>query len=207
MNIKKLILEGEGTQLDFKKTITHLHKIAKCMVAFANNKGGKILVGVMDDGTIKGVKSEEEERYMLLKAGTQYCRPIIEPKFSEHYIDGKIVLMAEIEESDVKPHYALGDDDKWWVYVRVKDKSVLASKIVVDVLSKETNGDDVVIEFSSKEKALLAYLEEHKRITLTEYSKLINITRRRASKVLVNLILSGIIKVHSSEKIEFYTAA
>jgi predicted HTH transcriptional regulator len=207
MNIKKLILEGEGVQLDFKKTITHVHKIAKTMVAFANNRGGTILVGVMDDGSIKGVKNEEEEKYQLIKAGTYYCRPIIEPRFTEYVIDGVIVLAVEIPQSDVKPHYALGEDDKYWAYIRVKDKSVLASKIVIDVLRKETKGEAALIEFSSKEKALLEYLAANERITLMEFCKLINISRRRASRILVNLVLSGVIRVHSTEKTEFYTAA
>lgn len=207
MNIKKLILEGEGVRLDFKKTITHVHKIAKTMVSFANNKGGVILVGVMDDGTIKGVKSEEEEKYQLSKAGTFYCKPPIEPIFTEYEIDGKIVLAVVIEESETKPHYALGEDEKWWAYIRVKDKSVLASKIVVDVLKKETKGDNNLIIYTSKEKALLEYLAENERITLLEFCKLINISRRRASKILVNLVLSGVIRVHSTEKTEYYTAA
>lgn len=207
MNIKKLILEGEGVQLDFKKTITHVHKIAKTMVAFANNKGGTMLVGVMDDGSIKGVKNEEEEKYQLIKAGTYYCRPMIEPRFTEVIVDGVLVLVVDVPESDIKPHYALGEDDKWWAYIRVKDKSVLASKIVIDVLRKETKGDGALIEFSSKEKALLEYLEANERITLMEFCKLINISRRRASRILVNLVLSGVIRVHSTEKTEFYTAA
>jgi predicted HTH transcriptional regulator len=207
MNIKKLILEGEGVRLDFKKTITHVHKIAKTMVSFANNRGGVILVGVMDDGSIKGVKSEEEEKYQLVKAGTFYCKPNIEPIFTEYEIDGKIVLAVVIEESEVKPHYALGEDEKWWAYIRVKDKSVLASKIVVDVLKKETKGDNNLIIYTSKEKALLEYLADNERITLLEFCKLINISRRRASKILVNLVLSGVIRVHSTEKTEYYTAA
>ena len=207
MNIKKLILEGEGVRLDFKKTITHVHKIAKTMVSFANNRGGVILVGVMDDGSIKGVKSEEEEKYQLTKAGTFYCKPSIEPIFTEYEIDGKIVLAVVIEESDVKPHYALGEDEKWWAYIRVKDKSVLASKIVVDVLKKETKGDNNLIIYTTKEKALLEYLADNERITLLEFCKLINISRRRASKILVNLVLSGVIRVHSTEKTEYYTAA
>ncbi|MGB4774899.1 MAG: ATP-binding protein, partial [Daejeonella sp.] len=62
MKIKNLILEGEGATLDFKKTITSCEKIARTMVSFANNKGGRLLVGVSDDGTINGVKSEEEEK-------------------------------------------------------------------------------------------------------------------------------------------------
>ncbi len=207
MNIKRLIMEGEGVQLDFKKTITHVHKIAKTIVAFANNKGGKILIGVMDDGSIKGVKSEEEEKYQITKAAQFYCSPPIEPKFSEHYFDGATVVMVEIEASNTKPHFALGEDQKWWAYIRVKDKSVLASKIVLDVLKKESKGESALIEFSSKEKALLEYLEANEKITLKEYCNLINISRRRASRILVNLVLSGVIRVHSSEKTEFYTAA
>jgi predicted HTH transcriptional regulator len=53
MNIRKLILEGEGVTQDFKKKITSCEKIAKTMVSFANNKGGRLLVGISDDGTIQ----------------------------------------------------------------------------------------------------------------------------------------------------------
>ena len=177
------------------------------MVAFANNKGGKILIGVMDDGTVKGVKNEEEERFMLLKAGTHFCRPQIIPKFTEHIVDGHLVLVAEIEASDVKPHYALDDQDKWWVYVRVKDKCVLASKIVIDVLQKAKSIEPVIINFSEKEKTLLEYLQANEKITLMAFCDLIKCHRRQGSKILVNLILSGIIRVHYSDKTEYYTAA
>lgn len=207
MNIRRMILEGEGTYVDFKKTITSCEKIAKTLVAFANNKGGRLLIGVLDDGTIKGVKSEEEEKYMITRAAHFFSRPALEPAFEEIYVDDKLVLVAEIAESDMKPHYALGDDGKWWAYIRVKDKSVLASKIVVDVLRKETKGENVLIEYSSKEKGLLEYLESNHRITVREYCTLLNLSRRRAQRILVNLVLSGVIRVHTTEKEEFYTAA
>lgn len=206
-HIRQLILEGEGVQLDFKKTITSCEKIAKTLAAFANNKGGRLLVGVADDGSITGVKSEEEEKYMLNKAGSFYCRPAVEPIFEEIYIDDKIVLSAEIKESDTKPHYALGENKKWWAYIRVKDKSLLASKIVVDVLRRGSKEEGVYIEYSSKEKALLEYLDEHERITAREYSKMLNLSRRRTQRILVNLVLSGVIRVHTTEKEEYYTAA
>src|ERR1700759_829492 len=153
MNLKKLIFEGEGVSLDFKKTITSCEKIARTMVAFANNKGGKLLIGVYDDGTIKGVKSEDEERYMINKAATFYASPPLEPQFEEVYVDDKLVLVVDIPESKTKPHYALAEDEKWWVYVRVKDKSLLASKVVVDVLQRSGDNEGVLIEYSAKEKA------------------------------------------------------
>ncbi|MEJ6979937.1 RNA-binding domain-containing protein [Pedobacter sp. P351] len=206
-HIKQLIFEGEGVTLDFKKTITSCEKIAKTMVSFANNKGGRLLVGVADNGDIKGVKSEEEEKYMLTKAANFFCRPAVDVQFEEVYFDNKIVLIAEIKESDSKPHYALGDDKKWWVYIRVKDKSLLASKIVVDVLKGSSKEEGVFIEYSSKEKALLEYLDENEKITSKEYGKILNLSRRRAQRILVNLVLSGVIRLHTTEKEEYYTAS
>ncbi|WP_374164171.1 RNA-binding domain-containing protein [Arcticibacter sp. MXS-1] len=206
-HIRQLILEGEEVSLDFKKTITSCSKIAKTLVAFANNKGGRLLIGVADNGEVKGVRSEDEEKYMLTKAAHFYCRPALEPTFEEVYMDDKIVLVAEIKESDMKPHYALGEDNKWWVYIRVKDKSLLASKIVVDVLKADAKDEGVLIEYSSKEKALLEYLDTNERITAREYSKMLNLSRRRAQRILVNLVLSGLIRVHTTEKEEFYTAS
>lgn len=206
MNIRKLIFEGEGVSLDFKKTITSCEKIAKTMVSFANNKGGRLLIGVADDGTIKGVKSEDEERYMITKAAHLYARPALEPVFEEVYFDNKLVLVVDTPESNLKPHYALAEDGKWWVYVRVKDKSILASKIVVDVLKRSADKNGVLIEYSSKEKTLLEYLEKAERITVKEYCDLIKIGRRQAQRILVNLVLSGVIRIHTSEKEEYYTA-
>lgn len=207
MNIKRLILEGENVSLDFKKTISNCEKIAKTLVAFANNKGGKLLIGVADDGTIKGVKSEEEEKYMITKAAHQFCKPAIEPRFEEYMVDDKLVLVAEVPKSDTKPHYALDDQGQWWVYFRVQDKSVLASKILIDVLKCDGEQEGTLIKYSEQEKALLSYLDTHGRITLKEFSKLTRSAYKKAQKIIVNLILSGIILPHITEKEEYYILA
>ena len=206
MNIKKQIFEGEGVSLDFKKTISSCEKIARTMVSFANNKGGRLLIGVADDGNIKGVKSEDEERYMITRAAHMFAKPALEPIFEEVYVDDKLVLVVDIEQSVLKPHYALGDDGKWWVYVRVKDKSVLASKIVVDVLKRSAGDTGVMLAYSDNEKMLLKYLEKTDRITIIEFCKMLKLTRRRAQRILVALELSGVVRIHTSEKEEYYTA-
>ena len=206
MNIKKQIFEGEGVSLDFKKTISSCEKIARTMVSFANNKGGRLLIGVADDGNIKGVKSEDEERYMITRAAHMFAKPALEPIFEEVYVDDKLVLVVDIKQSVLKPHYALGDDGKWWVYVRVKDKSVLASKIVVDVLKRSAGDTGVMLAYSDNEKMLLKYLEKTDRITIIEFCKMLKLTRRRAQRILVDLVLSGVVRIHTSEKEEYYTA-
>ena len=176
------------------------------MSSYANNKGGRLLIGVADDGTIKGVKSEDEERYMITKAAHMFCKPALEPLFEEVYVDDKLVLVVTIDASNLKPHYSLAEDGKWWVYVRVKDKSVLASKIVVDVLKRSSDETGVLIEYSANEKNLLEYLEKSNRITVREFCELLKLTRKRAQRILVDLILSGVIRIHTTEKEEYYTA-
>jgi len=198
------IQEGEGLQQDFKKTISSQIKIAKTIVSFANTRGGRIIIGVNDQGKITGIKSDEEI-FMIEGAATFYAKPEVPVEFHLFEVQNKSVLVIEIPESQNKPHYAKDEDGKWWVYIRVKDQTVLASKIVVEVLKKEAQKENILIEYSSKEKALLQYLAVHNRITLAEFSKLVNISKRRASRILVNLICSGIIRSHHTEKVEFYT--
>ncbi len=205
MNIRELILQGEGTTLDFKKTITSTEKIAKSLVAFANNQGGVLLIGVADDGNIVGVKSEDEERYMITKAAHQFCKPAIEPVFEEININHKLVLAVHIPKSEIKPHYALDANKEWWVYYRVKDKTVLASKIVIDMLKEEQSQTGKMIMYSDVERKLFNYLEEQGRITLKQFTKLTRLSNKKAQQLLVNLLVSGILQLHLSEKEEYFT--
>ncbi|MDP4292685.1 MAG: ATP-binding protein [Bacteroidota bacterium] len=58
--IRKLIEQGEHQQQDFKFEISDARKIARSLAAFANTDGGRLLVGVKDNGAIAGVRSNEE---------------------------------------------------------------------------------------------------------------------------------------------------
>ncbi len=204
--IKRYLIDGEGDMLDYKQEISSAHKIAKTMVSFANHKGGTLLVGVRDNRSIAGIRTEDE-KYMLDLAASFYCKPEIILEILEHDIGGKIVLECIVPEGEIKPYSAKGEDGKWWVYVRNKDKSLLASKVVVDVLRRQASSDGTLIEYGKNEEMLLKYLEENERITLNEFKKKVNISRWRASKILVNLISAGVIRNHTHEKTEFYTLA
>ena len=98
-----LIATGESETLDFKQTISDASKIAKTIVSFANNKGGTLLIGVRDNGSIAGIRSEDE-KYMLELAGSFYCSPKIDISFIEHEIDNRIVIEAHIPEGKEKPY-------------------------------------------------------------------------------------------------------
>jgi len=203
-HILKMLIKGEDDTLDFKQTISNASKIAKTMCAFANHKGGTLLVGIRDNKTVAGVKSEDE-KYMLDLAASFYCKPEVKIDLEEWEIEGKLIIECRVHQGKDKPYYSKDEEGNWWVYIRVNDKSLLASKIVVDVLRRQNETNGTLINYSSKEKALLEFLSNNERITLKQYTKMLNISRYRASRILVNLISAGIIRSHTYEKTEFYT--
>ena len=74
--LRRLVSHGESETLEFKRKVAHPEKIVKEIVAFANTKGGKLLIGVSDDGTIPGVKFPEDEIYALNNTIEKLCKPI-----------------------------------------------------------------------------------------------------------------------------------
>ena len=95
--IQDLINQGEHQRLDFKFEITDSRKIARTLVAFSNTDGGKLLIGVKDNGAIAGIKSIEE--YHMIEAAAQmYCKPGINFDAKEWNIGGKKVLEISISK-------------------------------------------------------------------------------------------------------------
>lgn len=210
--LKALISEGENFKIEFKRQFSSVEKIAKELIAFANTKGGMILFGVDDDGTIYGVESEKSEIDLIREAAREYCEPPIEPIVQVIELNRKDVVVAIVEESRTKPHRlqdfrdVISRDAK--VYIRINDKSVIASREVVRILESENpDSEPLSIIIGENERRLFKYLEEKERITVKDYAKLVNISERRASRILVNLVRAGVIRIHTEERLEYFTSA
>ena len=201
--IRNLIKEGENQQLDFKFEISDSKKIAKTLVAFANTNGGKLLVGVKDNGKIAGVRYDEEY-YMVEAAAQLYCKPEIKFSSREWQLNGKIVLEIIVPKSENKPHYAYDHDGRWLAYIRVDDQNLLANDVMIKVWKNSRKSRGVKIHYTDNEKLLLDFLEQNKRITLSKFCKIAKITRFDAKKILINLISIQIIDIVFTEKQIYY---
>lgn len=208
--LNEIIENGENATVEFKRKFTEPEKIAKEMIAFANTKGGKILFGIDDDKKVAGVESEKGEIEYIDLAAQFYCEPPVNYAIDIMHIYRKDVIVVNIEESRTKPHRLIEngkeDDDETRVYIRVNDKSVLASKETIKVLKKlNPDSPPQIINLGDKEKALLDYLGKNERITLREFREMLNLSNRRASRILVNLVRADLIRLHNFEKEDFYT--
>jgi predicted HTH transcriptional regulator len=202
--IKKLISEGEHQQLDFKFEISDARKIAKSLVAFANTDGGRLLIGVKDNGKVAGVRSDEE-LYMIEAAASMYCKPEIKISSQHWNVDGRTVLEIWVDESDQKPHYACDDKGKWWVYVRSGDQNLLAPPVLYRAMRMKNSADGVFMEYSDKESLLINYLNENDSITLQRYMQLAHLTRKEATEILARMLSLHVISVRLSENDSFYS--
>jgi predicted HTH transcriptional regulator len=77
--------------------------------------------------------------------------------------------------------------------------------IVLDVLKRNNGKQPNIVQYTRHEENLLKYLRTNERITTKEVCKLLNISRWRAQKILVSLVSAGIIRNHTTEKLEFFT--
>jgi predicted HTH transcriptional regulator len=163
---------------------------------------------VDDDGTIVGVESEKTELDLIDESAEFYCEPPVSIAIEIIPHNHRDVVAVMVEESDSKPHYVKNETGELNVFIRVNDNTVIASKEVIKVLRDEQpDKAPLTISIGQNEKRLFEYLETHPRITVTEYSELINVSIRRASRILTTLVRTGVIRIHTLEKIDFFTLA
>ena len=208
-----LLEEGEGSTVEFKRKVTSPEKIARALIGFANTRGGIILFGVDDDKSIVGVESEKSEVEMIETAARIFCDPPITPLIEIASYRGKDLIIVTVEESHEKPHYLISgnghdDDEETKVLIRVKDKTITASKEVVKILRSESpDAPPLRISIGENERRLFDYLETHDRIIVKQFGELVNISDRRASRVLIQLVRAGVLRLHTHEKQDFFTMA
>jgi len=199
----KLIEQGEHQQLDFKFAVNNSKKIARSLSAFANTDGGKLLIGIKDNGKIAGTRSEEEY-HMIEAASQQHTKPEVKFKTIKHKIEGKYVLEVIIEKSKNRPHTAPDEKGNMKAFVRVKDQNLLANGLLLKVWQQEKKELGVKIQYNEAEKFILKYLTENEQITFSKFRKLANINKDYAEQILIDFILLDIIEIVISDSLIFY---
>lgn len=197
--IRNLISGGENQRLDFKYAINDSKKIARTLSAFANTDGGILLIGVRDNGSIAGIRSDEE-MYMVDTAAHLFCRPEISYKTTQHTVTGKTVLEVEVFKGEKRPYQAKDENGRWISYFRHEDQNLVANRVLLQVWRKEEKELGVMVKFSQAENQLMDFLAKNGSITLTKFKKLAGISTHRAESILANLIIFKILVMNASEK-------
>lgn len=193
-DLKNLIRSGEGLSLEFKRAISSPEKIAREIAAFANTHGGNLLIGVDDDGSLIGVESYLEQDFYLEQAANDLCTPAISYRMEIIPCNDREILLVHINEALKKP-VSVRNGNTNAAYVRMEDQSVRASDEMTAVMKQKASKKGITFRYGAYEQKLFRYLNEYPHITVDQYSRLADIHRKKASRILVDLTSLGILKM------------
>ena len=196
-SVKELIAQGEHQQLDFKFAISDARKIARTLCAFANTDGGSLLIGVKDNGKIAGV-DPSEEIHMIEAAADMYCSPKLPFTTKVWKEDMKLVLEVHIDPSPVRPVMARDDEGRWRAYVRRKDHTLLANKILLNVW-KLSNFQKAPEKIGEEETTLLRIIDKYEPLTLSQIYKASKLSKGKVDQLLSLFIVWDLVEMHMDE--------
>ena len=186
-----LIREGEHQQQDFKYRVADACKLAKSVSAFANTDGGRLLIGVRDDGNLSGVRSEEEI-YMMHQAAYKYCKPEASIKFDTYHAEGRTIVVATVPPSSKRPVCAQDEEGRMRAYIRINDENIVASPVHLALWRESQKPQGAMITYNDEIRRLLEVM--HGQQTLNQIVRLSRLPRHKVITLMARLIRFGTLR-------------
>lgn len=189
--IARLIEEGEHEHQDFKFAISDARKIARSISAFANNSGGRLLVGVKDNGVVAGVRNEEDI-FVVEQAAEMYCIPPQKLEITPFRCEGgAIVVRVEIAAAPEKPVMVKEPEGKLRAYYRVADENISAPPLMVSAWRRRAASAATLMPLTDAGKQLLELAATG--TTLHDFAVSAHISLQAAEELTVTLYAMGVI--------------
>lgn len=194
--LSRAVVQGEHLTQDFKFAITDAHKIAHSISAFANNAGGRLLVGVKDNGAIAGIRTDEDI-YLLEQAAQMYCIPAQELHFTAYKTEGgrAIVVSAEVAPSPEKGVMCIEADGSRQAYFRIHNENIAVTPLMLDCWRARYHSASIPTGATDAEREVLARLDAHGPMLPERLAASI----RRSAETLRGALL----RLYAMELIEF----
>jgi len=191
--IEALIVQGEHQQLDFKFEVSDSKKIAHTFSAFANTDGGRLLIGVKDNGHITGIQGDEEY-YMIEAASELYTKPVVPFVATRWDVKGKCVLEVTITPGSDRPYFAQEKDNTYRAYIRVADENKPANEVLLLAWEKQKNPAGTLLKISQPVEILFSYFERNSAIHIRQFCRIAHINYYTARNILSDLLAIGSIR-------------
>jgi predicted HTH transcriptional regulator len=207
--LHKLVAQGEGQHLEFKRKAAHPDKIMREVSAFANSQGGQLLIGVDDDQSLPGLKHPDEDEFVIKQAMAKHLRPAV--RYDLHRValgPQRAVLVFYIHPSPERPVFVIYNFKRntGRAYVRVADRSVQASREVRQILKLGGQSQGSGFTYGDHERTLFKHLGQQPTITVEAFARLAGLPREAASDILVRLTLAGALTLNPAEEADEFGA-
>jgi predicted HTH transcriptional regulator len=196
--LSSIIQQGEHQQLDFKFQISDSKKIARTLCAFANTDGGRLLIGVKDNGKVAGV-NPEEELHMIEAAAEMYCSPPLTFSKRVWKEDMKLVLEIQVEQSEQLPVMARDEENRWRAYVRRKDHTLLANKIILQIWKFNQSETIQPAKMGDEETQLLKMIATEGEVTLSKIYRISKLPKGKIDRLIALFVYWELLDMNMNE--------
>jgi ATP-dependent DNA helicase RecG len=155
--IRSLIEKGESETLEFKTSSSDIRGIIGTISAFANTKGGRILIGVEDSGDIKGITIGRKTIEDIANRISQSTDPKIYPVVRVEEIDSKKIIVISIKDTQNKPYLASGR-----AFRRVGKSTLKMSRDVYERMILEKQKEELRFDGQVCKKATLNDIDKER---------------------------------------------
>ena len=121
MSVLSLIAQGESKTLEFKRELPRFEQIAKTVIAFANTSGGKLLIGVDDNGSLVGVDADSvlDIQDRIYASLYEQIHPTLRPEIYTSHVEDTLILIVEVFRGQSLPYFLKSKGKAEGVYIRV----------------------------------------------------------------------------------------
>lgn len=203
--LQGFIRQGEHQTQDFKFRVDDAKKIARTISAFANTDGGRLLIGVKDNGKVVGI-DPEEEFHIIQGASELFCVPPVPIETVVWQEDHKLVLEVIVAVSPLKPHKSKDEEGLWKTYVRRDDHTLIANKILVGVWNFRKKGVEKPQQFSEDEMKFLELFKSNEKFTLSRLYRLSDVKKSKVDHLLKLFITWEILDMEITPEGTFYSS-
>ncbi len=187
MDIGKLIKEPEGRRIEFKEHLPVNSELIKTVIAFANDAGGELFIGVKDKPRkVTGIKEDElikiEERISSLIHDN--CHPVILPEILFLRYQEKYVMLIRIHKGSNPPYFIKSKGIRKGTYIRVGSSNRQANDEIISEMERQKSNIsfDSLPVFSIKRSDIVIHsFEKHFEETTGE--KLNDIVLRKLNLI------------------------
>jgi predicted HTH transcriptional regulator len=180
------------------------------MAGFANTDGGRLLIGVKDNGNVSGCNTSEEY-HMIEAASNMYCRPVINFEIQVWKVGHLSVLEIKIPKSNSRPHVVEGVNDngviKWDAYIRREDRIHKANAVMVKVMQYQMRQERSEFRYDIHVGNLFSAWREGRELRFVQVAKISKMGFEEVENLLALLIVWAIVRAKHSKRGYIYELA
>jgi predicted HTH transcriptional regulator len=210
--LRELVAQGEGKSLEFKRGLPRDEKVARSLCAFANTRGGLLLIGVTDQGGLHGAPRPRETLQRLRAIAAERVDPPLAVEAGIVAVGGVRLVWCSVPLSPQRPHAALDASGERALLVRAGSSNRRASGATLAALQR---GPSRKPSLDPLERRVVEWVAERSLAphppggdaTVAGFAKTFNIGLQRARRTFTRLEAAGRLVGHGGRKNRVYSVA